>query len=37
MLMMGCIYYKNSPGKSKNEVPVYIDTLVKASKVNLNL
>ena len=31
--MMGCIYYKNSPGIFKNEVPVHIDTLVKASKI----
>ena len=34
MLMMGCIYYKNSSGKNnKNEVPIYIDTLVKTSKL----
>lgn len=29
--MMGCIYYKDAPGSAKNTVPVYIDTLVKAS------
>ena len=29
--MMGCIYYKDAPGSQKNTVPVYIDTLVKAS------
>ena len=31
MLMMGCVYYKDAPGSQKNAVPVYIDTLVKAS------
>ena len=31
MLMMGCVYFKDAPGKQKNVVPVYIDTLVKAS------
>ena len=29
--MMGCVYYQNAAGKQKNVVPVYIDTLVKAS------
>ena len=32
MLMMGCVYFKNEPGKLTNVVPVYIDTLIKASK-----
>ncbi|CAF0869862.1 unnamed protein product [Brachionus calyciflorus] len=31
MLMMGCVYFKDAPGHEKNRVPVYIDTLVKAS------
>ena len=31
MLMMGCVYYKDATGSAKNTVPVYIDTLVKAS------
>lgn len=31
MLMMGCVYFKDEPGNHKNTVPVYIDTLVKAS------
>lgn len=31
MLMMGCVYFKDAPGKEKNQVPVHIDTLVKAS------
>ena len=31
MLMMGCVYYKNEIGDAKNVVPVYIDTLVKAT------
>ena len=36
MLMMGCVYYKDETGSAKNVVPVYIDTLVKASgQVNI--
>jgi MFS transporter, PHS family, inorganic phosphate transporter len=31
MLMMGAVYYKDATGTDKNTVPVYIDTLVKAS------
>lgn len=31
MLIMGCVYFKDSPGHEKNRVPVYIDTLIKAS------
>jgi PHS family inorganic phosphate transporter-like MFS transporter len=31
MLMMGCVYYRDALGAEKNTVPVYIDTLVKAS------
>jgi len=31
MLMMGCVYFKDAPGKARNHVPVYIDTLLKAS------
>ena len=31
MLMMGCVYYKNATGDAKNTVPVYIDTIVKAT------
>ncbi len=29
--MMGCVYYRDAVGPAKNTVPVYIDTLVKAS------
>ena len=28
---MGCVYYKNETGDARNTVPVYIDTLVKAT------